>query len=103
MKTSLKKSIVLAVLSVPVLASANLLTNGSFESNLAGWTPASASNPVTIVTYNALPGAYGELIPTDNAASQSPDAAGTKGAYFVNDLGAATLTQSFVASSTWCS
>ena len=75
----------------PVL---NLVTNGSFEgtNGLAGWTiggtAADGYLPVAI-RYNQASqyptGAQGEVVPTDNSMSESPDAAGSNGVYFVSD------------------
>jgi autotransporter-associated beta strand protein len=72
----------------------NLVTNGSFEgtNGLAGWTIGGTAGdglvPVAI-QYNQASeyptGAQGEAVPTDNAASASPDPAGQKGVYFVSD------------------
>jgi PEP-CTERM motif len=94
----MKKLLTLVALSAPLLASAapNLLVNGSFESGLAGWTVAGGGLfPVTTITYGALPGAFGEIVPADNAVSASPDAVGTMAAYFVDDLATQTLSQMF--------
>ena len=74
----------------------NLVVNGSFE-GVTGVTPtgwAVGGNafdnalPVTIA-YNQMAlypfGAQGEAVPTDNANSLSPNAAGLNGVYFVSD------------------
>jgi hypothetical protein len=79
-----------------VSAATNLVGNGSFEGSTGG-TPAAWSiggvavdgaNPVAI-KYNQKSnyptGAQGEAVPTDDAASLSPDAAGENGVYFVSD------------------
>ena len=80
-------------------ATVNLLVNGSFETgNFSGWTLTNSESssgtgsalPV-VIAYNQASGyptgAFGESIPTDNAAGNpSPDAAGSYGAYFVSDF-----------------
>ena len=100
----MKYALTLAALTAAFSASAahatvNLLTNGSFETgNFAGWTVVNSESssgtgsaaPV-VIAYNQASGyptgAYGELVPTDNAAGNpSPDAAGLYGAYFVSDF-----------------
>jgi hypothetical protein len=80
-------------------AATNLLANGSFETgDFTSWTLTNsesssgtgAAAPV-VIAYNQASGyptgAYGESVPTDNAAGNpSPDAAGLYGAYFVSDF-----------------
>lgn len=78
-------------------ASANLITNGSFESGLAGWTynngeapPAGTPlYPPVAIFYGAAQaypnGAFGEAVPANNAATLSPDAVGSRALYFVSD------------------
>jgi hypothetical protein len=86
----------LALASPLALAGPNLLSNGSFENGLAGWTmvgtptvaSGSSTPPVTITYGSATPyptGAFGEAVPVPTDLSQSPDAVGTHGAYFVDD------------------
>lgn len=75
----------------------NLLTNGSFETGLTGWSAGGSyySNPVTVILTDGTTGsAYGESISPDNATGGSPDPAGTHGVYFVDDLAHQTLSQS---------
>ena len=78
----------------------NLLTNGSFENGLDGWTftASDTSYPVAVIQGtpgSAYPtGAFGEAIPVDDILGGSPDAAGTHEAYFVSDTAVQTLTQS---------
>jgi hypothetical protein len=74
-------------------AAVNLITNGSFENGLAGWTLVNSNTsafPPVVISYGpgqAYPnGAFGEAVPAANAATLSPDAAGARGAYFVEDL-----------------
>jgi hypothetical protein len=88
------KFLTLAVLSAPVLASAatNLLTNGSFENGLTGWS--SGTIPYGSIT---PPSIYGL---GDGAVSASPDAAGSYGAYFFKDSGTAYISQDFSATVT---
>lgn len=78
-------------------ASANLISNGSFESGLAGWTYNNGENPpggtqlyppVAIFYGAAQPypqGAFGEAVPANNAATLSTDAVGDRALYFVSD------------------
>lgn len=90
-----------AVLPSAASAATNLLVNGSFETgNFSGWTlsgPANDGYPATVIKYNdpaQYPnGAFGEAIPTANAATLSPDAAGNYAAYFVSDASNQTLEQ----------
>ena len=79
---------------------ANLVTNGSFESGLSGWTlsgVAADGFPAVVINYGAaMPypiGAFGEAVPADSGGA-SPDAAGGHAAYFVGDLSNESLTQS---------
>jgi hypothetical protein len=77
-------------------AATNLVGNGSFEGptggSPAGWSiggvAVDGANPVAI-KYNQKSnypsGAQGEAVPTDDAASLSPEAAGQNGVYFVTD------------------
>lgn len=74
----------------------NLVTNGSFENGLAGWTIGGNDGqnfPPVSIFYNsasAYPiGAFGESVPPDNSVSLSPDVVGQRAAYFVTDLGRA--------------
>lgn len=84
---------------------ANVIKNGSFEAGPTGvgalpnWTRTNTPNnspaqdqPASVITYNntlAYPlGAYGELVTPDSAVSDSPDAVGSKAAYFVGDFSA---------------
>jgi PEP-CTERM motif len=75
---------------------ANLVVNGSFEGATGapptGWSlggiVSDHADPVAI-QYGQMSeypfGAQGESVPTDNAISLSPDAAGLNGVYFVSD------------------
>lgn len=72
---------------------ANLVTNGSFEAGLAGWTIGGSDPqnfPPAAIFYNSNAGypvgAFGEAVPNDNSVSLSPDAVGDRAAYFVSDL-----------------
>lgn len=98
----MRKSALMAFLFTPLwaVAATNLVSNGSFESGLAGWslsaTPSDGYDVVAISygstgTYPG--GAFGESIPADNSASISPDLSGAKAAYFVSDFSTQTLTQ----------
>jgi hypothetical protein len=85
------------VVSLPATA-ANLVTNGSFENGLAGWTVGGVDTqgfPPVAITYGAAQpypnGAFGEAVPPNNALTNSPDPVGTRAAYFVSDF---TVNQS---------
>jgi len=96
----MKKMLITAALALPMLASAqNLLTNGSFENGLAGWTVVNGPGtiyPVSTVEYNTLPGAFGEIVPTDNNGfNLSPDAVGSYAVYFVDDAAPQSISQEF--------
>ena len=74
-------------------APVNLVTNGSFENGLNGWTIGGTDSqgfPPAAIYYGSTAsypiGAYGEAIPLNNAPTNSPDAAGERAAYFVSDL-----------------
>ncbi len=83
-----------AVLAGPASA-ANLISNGSFEigaNGLAGWTVINNNGsiyPPAAIFYGAAQGypqgAFGEAVPAADAVTASPDAAGARGAYFVED------------------
>jgi hypothetical protein len=88
------------VAATPALAVTNLITNGSFEADTAGatafigWTKSGTVGdvyPASVIAYGSgasYPGgAFGEAVTPDNVVgSGSPDAVGTKAAYFVSDL-----------------
>lgn len=102
------KKLSLAILASAVLVStpaqaANQLINGSFEAGFTGWTLGGSSGdgfPPVVIAYNQSSGyptgAFGEVIPTDDAAGNPGfDPVGTKGVYFVADLAnPQTLSQS---------
>jgi hypothetical protein len=86
---------VAAILMAGSAQAANLVTNGSFEDGLNGWTIGGADNqvppfpPAAIFYNNSGPypdGAFGEAVTPDNSISASPDAVGDRAAYFVSDL-----------------
>ncbi len=91
----MRKILVTTLLAFPlaVFAAPNLVTNGSFETGLSGWTQGGVVGggfPVVAIDYGAAQpyptGAFGEAVPVDNAAGNiSPDAAGKHAAYFVDD------------------
>jgi len=96
----MKKLLISAALALPMLASAqNLLTNGSFENGLAGWTVVNGPGtiyPVSTVQYNTLPGAFNEIVPPDNNPNNlSPDAVGNFAVYFVDDAAPQSISQEF--------
>ena len=79
----------------------NLVTNGSFEDGLNGWTIGGtwSSHAPVAINYNsatAYPtGAFGEAVPPNDAPTNSPDDVGDHAAYFVDDLANnQSLTQS---------
>jgi hypothetical protein len=91
-------------LATPATA-ANFIKNGSFEAGAVGngavpeWTRSNTPDGVptadqrgSVISYNSTAqyptGAYGESVTPDNAVSASPDAVGTKAAYFVGDFSA---------------
>jgi hypothetical protein len=95
----LKKSL-LACLCLPLLAGTaqaaplNLLTNGSFESGLTGWTiTGGGSYPVSVVTTNSAC-CFGEFVPNDTFNLGTTDVTGNHGVYFVDDFAHQTLVQS---------
>jgi len=77
----------------------NLLTNGSFEADggsLTGWATAGTQEvfaPAAVVTNVTTSCCFGEAVPVDTVVGGSPDAAGTHGVYFVDDLAHQTLDQ----------
>jgi hypothetical protein len=94
MKSALLSSaFALTVLATPASAATNLLSNGSFEDGFTGWNvnlgPTPQGTAPVVIDYNqasAYPtGAFGEAVVTNNLASASPDAVGTKLAYFSSD------------------
>ena len=105
MKRLLTTALIAApLLAAPLLASAagpaNLLTDGSFESGLASWSVGNTG----AFTYGPTPFSYStslaevfETIAPDNAASMSPDAAGLKAVWLVDDSATniQSLSQSF--------
>jgi hypothetical protein len=80
---------------------ANVLVNGSFESGLTGWTIGGTQTSFVPQVVTTLAGAgccFGESVPASDIIGGSPDAAGTHGVYFVDDLARQTLRQSVVLS-----
>lgn len=81
----------------------NIVVNGSFENGLTGWTHSGTvggNHPVVTINYNSTAsyptGAFGESVPANNAATSSPDAVGTKAAYFVDDFSANEMLSQMV-------
>jgi len=71
----------------------NLVTNGSFESGLTGWTVAGGGGfPVSAVATNTNC-CFGEFVPNDTIVAGSPDPAGNHGVYFVDDFAHQILSQ----------
>lgn len=92
----------IAVGTSPAMAATNLIKNGSFEqgavgvNGFTGWTKTNvpdnnpfADQPASIISYNSNQsypfGAYTERVTPDSNVSASPDAVGSKAAYFVGD------------------
>jgi hypothetical protein len=69
-------------------AAVNLVTNGSVENGLTGWTFSGSGvggfGAVVVPTDGSTPGPFGDVVPPD-PFTFSPDAAGTHGVYFVDD------------------
>lgn len=86
-----------ATIAAPAAAVTNVIVNGSFETGAlgtggyTGWTKTNVPSnaPATIIGYNSAAqyptGAFRERVTPDNIVSASPDAVGTKAAYFVGD------------------
>lgn len=93
------------VVATPALAVTNVIKNGSFETSTLGgtqfgappalpnWTLTNrpASYASIVIGYNntqsyTTGGAFNENVFADNAVSQSPDAVGSRAAYFVSDV-----------------
>jgi hypothetical protein len=100
MKTFAFAAVAAILASSPAAAATNLVSNGSFENGLAGWTIGgtdtdSPVRPPAAIFYGAAQpyptGAFGEAVPVNNALTNSPDAAGARAAYFVSDF---TVNQS---------
>ncbi len=93
---TVKKLIASAALiacSMGSASAANLVLNGSFEDGLAKWSlgGTQATYAPSVIPYNSTggtppAGAFGEPIPVQNSVTFSPDAAGLKAAYFVDDF-----------------
>jgi len=91
MKTLLVLGAIAALSSAPAFASTNLVTNGSFEDGLNGWTVVhSAGSAPVAIKYGAggnyPDNAYGDVVPTASNPSLSPDAVGDHALYFSSDV-----------------
>lgn len=96
MKTLAFAAVAAFLAAGPAAAATNLVVNGSFElgaDGLQGWTIGGSDNqgfpPVAIFYGAAQPypnGAFGEAVPANNAPTNSPDAVGSRAAYFVSDF-----------------
>jgi PEP-CTERM motif len=91
--TNVFAGLTLAMAASAALAAPNLVSNGSFEDGLNGWsiggTDPQGYPPVAIFYNTAAPypvSAVGEAVPQNNAPTNSPDAVGERAAYFVSDL-----------------
>jgi hypothetical protein len=95
-KYAIPCAVIGALVMVGSASAANLVVNGSFEGATGvpptGWSlggiVSDGADPVAIQynqSSNYPTGAQGEKVPTDNAASLSPDPAGLNGVYFVSD------------------
>ena len=84
-------TLALTMASAPAGAAVNLLSNGSFESGLTGWTLTQSGGGTAPVVFNYnssagySSGAFGEPIPPSNVASASPDPVGNRVLYFSSD------------------
>jgi hypothetical protein len=103
MRVTIGAAMAALLISGGAQAATNLVTNGSFENGLAGWTAGGVDAqgvPVVAITYNsATPyptGAFGEAVAPDNSASLSVDPVGTRAAYFVSDRAKPQLLSQFV-------
>ena len=82
-----KKALVAVTLCLPLVtgpahsAVVNLLTNGSFESDLTGWALGGTQSSFVprVVTYGNPACCYGEVVPASTIVGGSPDPAGTHG------------------------
>ena len=89
-----------AISAGPALAATNLLSNGSFESGLAGWSVTSTGQGqtgyenVAIGKYNTTSNPAGTFVVPDNAAANPNfDNAGNSFLYLLSDVGVQTLSQ----------
>lgn len=84
-------ALALTVAATPAAAATNLLSNGSFENGFTNWnlSQVGGGTAPVVINYNTAAGyptgAFGEPINTNNVASASPDAVGTRLAYFSSD------------------
>ena len=77
-------------------APVNLLTNGSFESGLTGWTISGGGSwPVAVVSTGSAC-CFGETVPNDPFNLGTSDLTGTHGVYFVDDFAHQTLVQHII-------
>ncbi len=103
MKSQIKTGILGALFSFASFAAfsapVNLVSNGSFENGLTDWSIKGTQGAFPVVAlYNdraaAYPiGAFGEAIPPANSTTLSPDAAGARAAYFVDNGSQVALQQ----------
>jgi hypothetical protein len=100
-----RKSLLTVAFLLPLLAGnahavSNLVINGSFESGLSDWTITGNNTgyPPVAIFYNSSDGypggAFGEPVPPSTIAGGSPDDAGIRAAYFVDDYAHQVLGQS---------
>ncbi|OHB27621.1 MAG: hypothetical protein A2790_16475 [Phenylobacterium sp. RIFCSPHIGHO2_01_FULL_69_31] len=92
-------------------AATNLLTNGSFESGLSGWTLSSTGagqgySPTVVIATDGVGrgypnGAFGEGVPADNAPGPFAGDGGGYAAYFSSDVPDETLSQSIALAAGW--
>jgi hypothetical protein len=97
MKRLLAAATVIAALAAVPAQASNILVNGSFENGLTGWTTGGTQlsyPPAVIITDGVTGSAFGEAVPADTIVGGSPDAAGTHGVYFVDDIANQFLRQS---------
>lgn len=92
------RTALLAALAATFLGSANaapinLVTNGSFENGLNGWTVTGTQGdgdaPPRVIPYNSSDtypiAAFGEPIPVANSTTLSPDTSGNYAAYYIDN------------------
>ena len=90
----------IATSAMPAAAATNLLSNGSFEDGLAGWSVTSTGkgqggyDDIHVAQYNTSGNPHATFVLPDNAAANPNfDAVGNSFLYFVSDVGVQTISQ----------